>query len=243
MKRVPVWLASCCVAGVLAITPAFAQGTNQGTKQKGAIPKPVAEAPPAAATAAAPAAAPTDSKAAVEGFRSATFGMNEADLRAAIAKDFGLKPDAVKVQDNPAELTRSLLVTVPELLANGGTAEVSYVLGYKSKTLIQVGVVWSKQTDAALTPERIFSNANILRAHFLSEGFKPDSIAVNTPVNGGLLMFRGSDSKDRTVMLLLQGTLETKDNNQRILTPTGLLLFYVADAKSPDVFKLPPGQF
>ena len=40
-------------------------------------------------------------------------------------------------------------------------------------------------------------------------------------------------------MLLLQGTMETKDNNQRILTPTGLLLFYVADAKSPDVFKLP----
>jgi hypothetical protein len=94
-----------------------------------------------------------------------------------------------------------------------------------------------------LTPDRIFSNANILRAHFLSEGFKPDSIAVNTPVNGGLLMFRGSDSKDRTVMLLLQGTMETKDSNQRILTPTGLLLFYVADAKSPDVFKLPPGQF
>lgn len=240
MQRASLWLASCGVACALAITPAFAQGT----KQKGAIPRPVAEAPPpAAAAAAAPAAALSESKAALDGFRSATFGMNETDLRAAIAKDFGSKPDNVKVQDNPAELTRSLLVTVPELLANGGTAEISYVLGYKSKTLIQVGVVWSKQTDAALTPERIFSNANILRAHFLSEGFKPDSIAVNTPVNGGLLMFRGSDSKDRTVMLLLQGTMETKDNNQRILTPTGLLLFYVADAKSPDVFKLPPGQF
>jgi hypothetical protein len=224
-QRASLWLASCCVVAALAVTPAFAQGT----KQKGAIPRaPVAEAPPAAAAAAAPATAPADSKAAIEGFRSATFGMNEADLRTAITK---------------AELTRSLLVTVPELLANGGTAEISYVLGYKSKTLIQVGVVWSKQTDAALTPERIFSNANILRAHFLSEGFKPDSIAVNTPVNGGLLMFRGSDSKDRTVMLLLQGTMENKDNNQRILTPTGLLLFYVADAKSPDVFKLPPGQF
>src|SRR5258708_50984 len=240
MQHVSFWLASCCVAGALAIAPAFAQGT----KQKGAIPRPVVESPPPAApTAAAPAAAPADSKAAVEGFRSANFGMNEADLRAAIAKDFGSKPDTVKVQDNPAELTRSLLVTVPELLANGGTAEVSYVLGYKSKTLIQVGVVWSKQTDAALTPERIFSNANILRAHFLSEGFKPDSIAVNTPVNGGLLMFRGSDSKDRTVMLPLQGTMETKDNNQRTLTPTQMLLFYVADTKSPDVFKLPPGQF
>jgi hypothetical protein len=28
-----------------------------------------------------------------------------------------------------------------------------------------------------------------------------------------------------------------------VLTPTSLLLFSVADAKSPDVFKLPPGQF
>jgi hypothetical protein len=105
--------------------------------------------------------------------------MNEADLRAAIAKDFGSKPDAIKLQDNPAELTRSLLVTVPELLVNGGTAEVSYVLGYKSKTLIQVGVVWSKQTDAALTLERIFSNANILRAHFLSYA-TPLKFAVTT---------------------------------------------------------------
>ena len=103
--------------------------------------------------------------------------------------------------------------------------------------------MWSKATDPALTPERLFSNANILRAHFLGEGFKPDSIAVNTPVNGGVLMFRGIDAKDRSVILLLQGTFEAKENNQRILTPTGLLLFYVADTKSPDVFKLPTGQF
>ncbi len=164
-------------------------------------------------------------------------------MRAAIAKDFGAKPDAVRAQDNASELTHSLLYSAPELLPNGGTAELSYVFGYKSKSLIQVGAVWSKATDTAITPEKLFSNANILRAHFLSEGFKPDSIAVNMPVNGGIVMFRGSDAKDRSVILLLQGTFENKDNNQRVLTPTSLLLFYVADAKSPDIFKLPPGQF
>ena len=105
------------------------------------------------------------------------------------------------------------------MLPNGGTAELSYVFGYKSKSLIQVGAVWSKGTDAAMTPEKLFSNANILRAHFLSEGFKPDSIAVNMPVNGGIVMFRGSDAKDRSVILLLQGTFENKENNQRVLTP------------------------
>lgn len=235
MRKISMFLAFCCIVSVVT-GPVFAQGAQ---KQK-AVPAPK----PAAAVAQTEAstAAPEATKA-IEGFRSAKFGMNEADVRAAIAKDFGAKPDAIKSQDNPAELTHSVLLTVPDLLPNGGAAEVSYVFGFKSKTLIQVGTVWSKASDPAMTPERLFSNANILRAHFLGEGFKPDSIAVNTPVNGGVLMFRGSDAKDRSVILLLQGTFETKDNSQRVLTPTGLLLFYVADTKSPDVFKLPPGQF
>jgi len=63
------------------------------------------------------------------------------------------------------------------------------------------------------------------------------------PINGGLLMFRGSDDKDRTTMLILQGTLTQGENNQRVLTPTSLLLFYVADAKAPDVYRLPAGSF
>ncbi|WP_426413027.1 hypothetical protein [Bradyrhizobium ganzhouense] len=234
---------------IVAAGPLMAQGAP---KQKAAAaPKavaagasPAAAAPAAAAPAASSESAPADDKIkTIDGFRSAKFGMNEADVRGAMAKDFTPKADAIKSQDNPSELTHSVLLSVPDLLPNGGTAELSYVFGYKSKSLIQIGAVWSKGTDAAMTAEKLFSNANILRAHFLSEGFKPDSIAVNMPVNGGIVMFRGSDAKDHSVILLLQGTFENKDNNQRVLTPTSLLLFYVADAKSPDVFKLPPGQF
>ncbi len=238
----------------VAAGPLIAQ--SAAPKQKAApAPKAVAAGAPAAAAPTGAAAATssdvvaTDDKAkpgdvkVIDGFRSARFGMNEADVRAAIAKDFNPKADAVKTQDNPSELTHSMLLAVPELLQNGGTAELSYVFGYKTKSLIQIGAVWSKATDAAMTPEKLFSSANILRAHFLNEGFKPESVAVNMPVNGGIVMFRGSDAKDHSVILLLQGTFENKENNQRVLTPTSLLLFYVADAKSPDVFKLPPGQF
>lgn len=241
-------LSIACASIFLAVmaNPASAQTAaptaRKATPAAKSAPQEVAPSAPSASKAAE-VAGDDKPKSIVEGFRSARFGMTEADVKAAVVKDFGIKADAIRLQENPAELTRSLMASVPDLLPNGGGAEVSYVLGYKSKTLIQVGVVWSKATDAAMTPERLFSNANILRAHFLNEGFKPDSIAVNTPVNGGLLMFRGSDATDRSVILLLQGTFETKDNNQRILTPTGLLLFYVADAKTPDVFKLPPGQF
>lgn len=33
------------------------------------------------------------------------------------------------------------------------------------------------------------------------------------------------------------------ENNWRVLTPTDLLLFYVADAKTSDVYRLPSGLF
>jgi len=238
-----VGLLTSVAAGPLAAQGAVPkQKAAQAPKAAAAGAAPAAGAP-AAATTEAPSAGADDKVKAIDGFRSAKFGMSEADVRAAMIKDFNAKPDAIKAQDNASELTHSILMSVPELLPNGGTAELSYVFGYKSKSLIQVGAVWSKGTDAAMTPEKLFSNANILRAHFMGEGFKPDSIAVNMPVAGGIVMFRGSDAKDRSVILLLQGTFENKENNQRVLTPTSLLLFYVADAKSPDIFKLPPGQF
>jgi hypothetical protein len=44
-------------------------------------------------------------------------------------------------------------------------------------------------------------------------------------------------------MMMLQGTFAQGDNNQRVLTPTALLLFYIADAKTPDIYKLPAGSF
>jgi hypothetical protein len=64
--------------------------------------------------------------------------------------------------------------------------------------------------------EQLFSNANVLRAHFMSAGYKPDTIATNMPVNGGVLLFRGSDAQDHT--LILQGTFSQGDNNQKVLT-------------------------
>jgi hypothetical protein len=179
----------------------------------------------------------------ITGFRSARFGMTEAQVRSAIERDFRMRPDEIRSEENKAEQTQVLAIQAADVLPGGGTASVSYVFGYKSKTLIQVGLSWSKSTDEKMTPEQLYSNANILRSHFLESGYKPDTVATNMPVNGGLLMFRGSDARDHTTVMVLQGTFSQGENNQRVLTPTALLLFYIADAKSPDVFRLPPGSF
>ncbi len=222
-----VKFAGAIAVAVLVASPAFSQGKKEKEQA----------APPAGASKVLSSAA-----AEVEGFRSAKFGMSEADVKAAITKDFG-KGTAVTEQPNAGERTKVLVVKVPDLLPGGGTADVSYVFGYQTKKLIQVSVSWSKATDDKMTPEQLFSNSSVLRTHFMSEGFKPETIATNMPINGGLLMFRGSDAKDRTAMLMLQGTFSQGEKNQRILTPTSLLLSYVADAKAPDVYRLPPGSF
>ena len=205
-------------------------------------PAPAGPAVPAAPNAATPApAGPVVAE--VAGFRSAHFGMTEAQVRSAIEKDFKTKLDAIQSEENKAEQTHVLIVQAPDVLPGGGVASVSYVFGFKSKTLIQVGLSWSKATDDKMTPEQLFSNANVLRSHFVSEGYKPETIATNMPINGGILMFRGSDAQEHTTMLILQGTFAQGDNNQRVMTPTALLLFYIADAKSPDVYRLPAGSF
>lgn len=200
------------------------------------------DAAPAATTTAAPSVSPPGIVK-VEGFRSAKFGMTETEVRAAIVRDLGVKPSDIRAEDNKSEQTQVLLVKVPEVLPGGGGSEVSYVFGYKTKKLIQVGITWSKATDDKMTPDQLFSNSTMLRTHFVTEGYKQDTIATNMPINGGILMFRGSDDKERTTMLILQGTIAQGENKQRVLTPTALLLFYVADAKTPDVYRLPPGSF
>jgi hypothetical protein len=205
---------------------------------------------PATAQAKKDAAAPAGAsgvmgtaQAKVDGFRAAKFGMTEAQVKAAVMKEFGLKADAIREQPNPGERTKAMVVKIPDLLPGGGAAEVSYIFGYQSKKLIQVSISWSKATDDKMSPEQLFSNSSVLRAHFLGEGFKPESVATNMPVSGGILMFRGSDAQDHSVILILQGSMAAGENNQRVLTPTGLLLFYVEDAKTPDVYRLPRGSF
>lgn len=235
MKRL-AWFGVLLLVVSLGTGAVYAQAAR-----KDAAPAPAtAQVAPAATTSQPPISGAT---AAVEGFRSAKFGMTEAEVRSAIVKDLGVKPDAIRSEDNKSEQTHVLLVKAPEVLAGGGASEVSYVFGFKTKKLIQVGVTWSKATDDKMTPDQLFSNSTVLRTHFVSQGYKQDTIATNMPINGGILMFRGSDDKDRTTMLILQGSIAQGENNQRVLTPTALLLFYVADAKTPDVYRLPPGSF
>jgi len=177
------------------------------------------------------------------GFRSARFGMTEQELRAAIGKDFGAKASALKAADNPLDQTKVLSLSVPELLPKGGTAEVNYTLGFKSKRLIQVTLIWSKASDPAITADMITANGTLLASYFAGQGYQANTLVQNKPSGNGLILFQGSDAQGRTTQALLEGTIAQGENGNASLTPTQLTVRYVQDPKTPDVYKLPPGQF
>ena len=170
--------------------------------------------------------------------------MTAADVKAAIIKDFNVKAEAIASGENTAERTQLLSVAVPDLLPGGGTAQVSYVFGYKSKTLIQVGVSWSAATDSTITEAELYADGDVLRTHFMAAGYKPDSIKTGLVLQNGLLLFRGEDADGHATILILQGQFkDAADGKQKTLTPTSLALLYSASPQNPDVFKLAPGQF
>ncbi len=193
-----------------------------------------------AATSSPPVAEAAAAQAAVEGFRSAKFGMTIDEVRAAIESDFGLSGDEVVAGENVAERTGLLTIRADDVLADGGPAQVSYVFGFESKTLIQVGILW----DVTSSDEtKLLANGEVLSAYFRSAGYVADSIRQGLVLDNGILLFRGEDAEGRATVLLLQGTYTDEEGQGRTLTPTALALLYAADADNPDVFRIESGQF
>lgn len=192
-------------------------------------------------TPAPEAAAP--SELVVGGFRSAQFGMDETAVLAAIKSDFGLEGETVVEGSNTVERTKVLTITVPDVLPQGGTSEVSYVFGYTSEKLIQVGISWSPAIDPAVDAQRLYANGDVLVAYFAAAGYAPETVRAGLVLNDGILLFRGEDSQGHATVLLLQGTFDTVGEDQRALTPQSLALLYAQDSDSPDIFQIQPGQF
>jgi len=186
---------------------------------------------------------PGATEAAVRGFRSARFGMTPDEVRAAIVADFGLAQSDILDGMNNVERTRVLSALVPDVLPDGGAAQVSYVFGYRSGTLIQAGVLWSAATDPAITPALMNANGEVLRAFFSAAGYAADRVVTDAVLDSGLLLFRGADTDGRTVILLQQGTFTDGVVGQLPLTPSSLTLLYALDPDNPDILTLNEGDF
>jgi hypothetical protein len=186
-------------------------------------------------------APPVPSPATIDGFRRARFEMSELEVRQAIREEF---PNAAVASTvHPSEKTTALTVTVPNLLPDTGNAQISYILGYRSKKLVQVDLLWISDRSAS-GDEALVSGANSLRDYFMSESYKPENTITNRQIaEDAIIAFRTSDLNGRTVLLVISGTPGTTHTKKQARSPLTLELDYIEDPAHPDIFRIGKGQF
>ena len=178
----------------------------------------------------------------VNGFRSAHFGMTEFDIKKAIKDDFGIGKQQISRKVHPNEKTVTLGIEVNKLLPESGTAKVFYILGYKSKRLIHINVIWGKPVTQSPDAEAIVATANQLRNHFAQKKYQKDGFALNAQLGEGvILVFQGKDQKGRAARLLLANPkVEGDEKAGKNIT---LTLSYIEKPLDPDVFRIKEGEF
>ena len=178
----------------------------------------------------------------VNGFRSAHFGMTEFDIKQAIKDDFGIGKQQISRKVHPNEKTVTLGIEVNKLLPESGTAKVFYILGYKSKRLIHINVIWGKPVTQSPDAEAIVATANQLRNHFAQKKYQKEGFALNAQIGEGvILVFQGKDQKGRAARLLLANPkVEGDEKAGKNIT---LTLSYIEKPLDPDVFRIKEGEF
>jgi hypothetical protein len=176
----------------------------------------------------------------LDGFRSATFGMTEQQVRNASRKDFNLSGGKVKAEENPIEKTTILTVTVPDLLPDAGPARVAYILGFKSKKLIQVNLLWGTPVAAETRPEKLREAADALGRYFLGLDFPRENVIANTRLKDGTwVVFQGADAQKHTAVLRFAESAAADGKRPAAM----MTLFYIQNPENPDVFRIGRGQF
>ena len=178
----------------------------------------------------------------VNGFRSAQFGMKERDLIRAIKNDFGKGKNQISRKVHPNEKTITLGITVSKLLPESGEAKVFYILGYKSKRLIHINVIWGRPVMKNPNAEAVVATANQLRNHLVQKKYQKEGFALNAQLGEGvILVFQGKDRKGRAARLLLSNPKSADDSKTG--ENISLTLSYIEKPEDPDVFRIKDGDF
>lgn len=198
-----------------------------------------------------PAAAQELSKYEVTGFRDVKFGMTESDVKATVVKSFGVKPTDIATTQNPIEGTTVLTVKVASLDPAPGPARIAYILGNKSKKLIQVNVIWGE--DATTPPTDVaamMTAGSRLERYFAGFAWKKDAVRAGVPVGENtVVLFAGEDEKKGAVRLIADGVKYQVQGEGKQTTspdpkgPPKLILNYIADRDDPDIAKIERGKF
>jgi hypothetical protein len=187
----------------------------------------------------------------VSGFRDARFGMSEQEVRAVASKTLGVKPADITGAVNPIEGTTVLTARVAALDPAPGPVLVAYILGYASKKLGQVNVIWGQDTpNDKPDPNAMIAAGTRLERYFAGYSWAKDTTRAGVPVGENtVVLFAGEDEKKGAVRLILDGVKYQMQRDGKETTspepkgPPKLLINYIADRETPDVAKIEKGKF
>lgn len=183
----------------------------------------------AADTPAAPAAKPLHE---ITGFRSARFGMNEDEVRAAVARDFKDHATLLQSVRHPDPRYSMLVLPLPALEPGPGAAGVTYLFDAAKHKLVQVNVLWStgdKPADADRT--RIVTAGVQLADYFRKLAWRPDAATMGVPLGtDGIVLFSGIDPHKAMVEVSVTGVpLQGRDGKVNAATgPAKLRVAYLS---------------
>jgi hypothetical protein len=171
---------------------------------------------PGAVHAQAVPAAPADKALhEITGFRSARFGMNEDQVRAAVARDFKDEAALLQTARHPDARYSLLVLPLPSLAPGPGPAGVTYIFAVREHKLVQVNVLWSTDKPADADRARMATAGAQLADYFRALHWRPDAATMGVPLGpNGLVLFSGIDAHKAMVEVSLTGvSLRGKDGN------------------------------
>ena len=178
----------------------------------------------------------------VNGFRSSQFGMNERDVIKAIKSDFGIAKKQISRKVHPNEKTITLGINVPRILPDSGPAKIIYLLGYKTRRLIEIKIIWGRPVMKDPNAEAVVATANQLRNHFVQKKYQKEGFALNAQLGEGvILVFQGKDRKGRAARLLLSNP--KSEGDKKAGENIALTLSYIERPEDPDVYRIKEGDF
>ena len=175
----------------------------------------------------------------VDGWRSAKFGMTENQVERAILKDFKVPAKRLLREEHPTEKTIHLTIYLKDLIHNGGFTRVSYVLGYKSKRLTKVELLWGngvQNKDIKIDSKLVLAASLLLGKYFKKQGYQKEGYVDNVKLKDGeIIQNRRQDDKGRMILLRLHSfdPKKPKKTDKNI----ALILSYVKNINKRDIFR------
>lgn len=206
-----------------------------------------AVAPPGAGVAIAQYDLP---KYQVTGFRGASFGMTEAQVRQIAQKTFNVDAGQMMLTTDATTGATKLIVHVRGLEPGLGVGRIEYLFGYRQHALFQVNVVWGLDSNPQLDNSGMLAGAMRLQDYFLGFDWAYGTVQTAVPLDQrSVLLFSGADRNDGAV------TVTAEDVRYRLIgngmvrllpessAPTIVTVTYTDQGRAGDLRTIGQDQF